>query len=64
MSNFFEILDEIENLFLSNPHDVPLLVDSLIELNSLIDNTNDEISHVLLNDLKREVLKQHLNNSN
>ena len=57
ISNVVETLDKIENRFLSNPHNVSLLVDTLTELYNLIENTNDDINRGLLNTLKKAVLK-------
>ena len=37
MSNFEETLDDVENRFLANPEDASLLVDTLIELDNLIE---------------------------
>ena len=62
MSNFVEILDKIENRFISNSHNAPILVETLIELDALVGNTNDHINLGLLNALKKEVLKQKLDN--
>ena len=54
MHNVFGTLDEIENNFLSNLHNVYMLVDNmLIELDNLIENSNDEINLGLLNALKK-----------
>ena len=44
MSNFVEILNEIDNRFLANPCDVSLLAGMLIELDNLIENINDKIN--------------------
>ena len=49
MSNFVEILDEIENRFLSNSHSASMLVGMLIELDNLIEKYNYNASLGLLN---------------
>ena len=49
MSNFVDILDEIDNRFLSNLHNVSISVDALIELDNLIENANDGMSLGSLN---------------
>ena len=55
MSIFFETLDEIENRFLSNSHNFPILVDTLIGIDSLLENTNDDVNIGLSNSLKSSV---------
>ena len=62
MSNFTETLDDVENFFLANPEDGSLIAGTLIELDNLIESTNDEINPGLLNALKK-CLKQKLDNS-
>ena len=57
MSNVVETMDEIENRFLSNPCNAPLLANTSIELGNLIENTNNDINRGLLNALKKENLK-------
>ena len=49
MSIFFETLDEIENRFLSNSRNAPMLACMLIELDNLIENNNDDVNLGLLN---------------
>ena len=60
MSNFIEAVDGIENHFLANPHYVSILIDTLIDLDNLIENTNDEINCRLSNTLKRHLKKNIL----
>ena len=57
MSNFVYTLDEMENRFLSNLHNVFILVDMLIDLDDLIQNANDETN------LGASVLKHQLDNA-
>ena len=49
MSNFVDTLDEIDNRFLSNFHNVSTSVDALKELDNLIENANDDMSMGSLN---------------
>ena len=42
MYNFEEASHDIDNCFLANPEDMSLIVGMLIELEKLIENTNDE----------------------
>ena len=53
MSNFEEASDYIKNRFLVNPEDSLLLVGIIIELDKLIENTNDAINRGRLNYLKK-----------
>ena len=63
MSNLVDTLEEIENCFLSNFHNVSVLIETLIELDNFIENTADEINLGLINALKKPVLNQQLHNS-
>ena len=46
MSNFQKTLDDVKNVFLTNPEDLTLLVGVLTELDNLIENTNDELCFI------------------
>ena len=49
MTNFIDTLDGIENLFLSNLCRISALAGTLIELDALIEKSNDDASLGLLN---------------
>ena len=53
MSNFFDTLDEIENRFISNSHDVSMIACMSMKLDILIKNDNNDINLGLLNALKK-----------
>ena len=63
MHNFVQILGEIENLFLSNSHNISTLVGALIESDNLFEITNDGTSLGLLNTLKKAAIKPQTDNS-
>ena len=61
MSNFVQTLEETENRLFSKFYNVSMLVETLIELDNLIENNTDEIDLELINALKN-ILKQQLAN--
>ena len=52
MSNFVDTLEETENRFLSNLQNVSMLIDTLTELDNLLENASENINLVLINTLK------------
>ena len=52
MSSFKDTIDDIENRFLANPEEVPLIVGLIIEVENIIDQTLDEINRGTLVALK------------
>ena len=57
MHTFQETLYGVENRFLTNLEDAPLIVGTLRELDNLIENTNDELNRRLLNASKKKSYK-------
>ena len=57
MSNFEDTIDDIENRFLTNSEEVSLLAGVIIEIDSLIEQTIDEINCRRLVSLKKHCEK-------